>query len=325
VLNNFFTDRELKTILSIILLGYTGLPPSQLSAFVGALIYREFVFDGGYYPSGGMQQFPNILANKFVQLGGQIMYSSRAEEIMFKHNKPCGVTLSNNTYIPGKIVVSACDAHETFLKLIKSKQLTRKYINKLKKMHPSSSAFLVYLGLDTSLASINELKSHTWIIARNFDNIEKIYSNVLRNSFDFVAISSTSMKNQKFTHLNKATIFLYVNASFMNQSFWSDKIKENLSNKLVSMASILIPNLNEIIEEKITASPITLYKWTMNHRGACYGWANTKSQFLDPSFSDNTEIKNFYITGHWSNKSSGIASVINSALKTAEKIIYTNR
>jgi len=325
ILNSFFSNPELKTILSIVLLGYTGIPPSQLSAFVGALIYREFIFDGGYYPYGGIQQFPNTLADKFIQLGGKIMYSSRAKEIVFKHKTPSGVTLANQIYIPGKIIVSACDAHETFLNLIKPKYLPYEYICKFKKMRPSLSAFLVYLGLNSPLPHINELKSHTWIINKNFSNIEKIYSNALHNKFDFVAVSSTSMKNPKPECINKSTVFLYTNASFISKSFWTDSMKEKLSAKLISMASILIPDLSTNINAKITASPVTLYKWTMNYRGACYGWANTKSQFLDPMFSENSKIKNLYITGHWSNKSSGVTSVINSAIKTAENIIHSKK
>ena len=43
-------------------------------------------------------------------------------------------------------------------------------------------------------------------------------------------------------------------------------------------------------------------------------------EFGNPDFAQKTEIRNFFITGHWSNQSSGIAAVANSGKETAKSI-----
>ena len=70
MLNSFFRDNRLKAVLSFPLLGNSGLPPSMLSAFIGAKIFKEFLLDGGYYPDKGMQEIPDTLGKKYKEFGG---------------------------------------------------------------------------------------------------------------------------------------------------------------------------------------------------------------------------------------------------------------
>ncbi|MEW6008885.1 MAG: NAD(P)/FAD-dependent oxidoreductase [Candidatus Omnitrophota bacterium] len=320
MLDYFFDNEELKVILSIMLLGYTGLPPSQLSSLVACLIYKEFIFDGGYYPERGMQSFPDVLAQKFFTLGGRIFFSTKAEEIHIKNGEAKGVIIKNGILAEAKFIVSACDAHQTFYELIKREFLSDGFIKKIKLMKPSLSAFLIYLGLNSRISN-DDLRSHIWIIKNNYNDIEKIYSNMLKHKFDYLAMSSSSLRKSKIFRPKVDTIFCFVNSPFFTKSSWDCECKETLAKQLLNMSKLIIPNIDKLIDLKITASPRTLYNWSLNYKGACYGWADTIKQFCDPNFSEKTVIKNLYLTGHWSNKSSGVASVVNSGMKTAQKII----
>ena len=53
LLDYIFIDYRLKSILSMMLLGCLGLPPSKTSALIAVILYREFIFDGGYYHRTG--------------------------------------------------------------------------------------------------------------------------------------------------------------------------------------------------------------------------------------------------------------------------------
>lgn len=318
LLDSYFSDGELKTILSIASLGYTGLPPSSLSAFIAILIFREFIFDGGYYPEGGMQKFPDSLAVKLKNFGGKIYNSMKVDKIIVENNQAKGVQLKNGEIFYSKFVISACDIHQTFFELIDSSDISKYYIEKINNGSISLSAYLTYLGVSKDLSAKEELKSHTWLITNNSDNIESIYSNTIKNDFDYIALSSPSLKNNRdFIIEKKDTLFIFVNSIFQNKQLKNiNEISENLINK----AGKFIPGLESSIKLKLTASPSTLYKWTLNFKGAAYGWSDTVSQFGDPDFSEKTKIKNLYLTGHWTNKSSGVASVINSGYITAGMI-----
>jgi len=112
---------------------------------------------------------------------------------------------------------------------------------------------------------------------------------------------------------------------FINEAFWNEKNKKRIANGMIELAQRVIPDIKQYIIERIIATPLTLFKWSLNYKGACYGWADTILQFGDPDFSETSRIANLFLTGYWSTKSGGITSVINSAYITAKKIIALHK
>lgn len=321
VLDSFFEDDKLKTVLSIAIMGYTGLPPSQLSAAVAFLVYKGFIFDGGYYPKGGMQKFADTFAEKFREYGGDMIYSKKAQRIEVKGKKIIGISLDGEKVISAGNVIAACDAHETFYDLIGTEHLSRKNVDKIQNIQTSLSAFLVYLGVDKDLDVIPEMKSHSWIISKNHNSIEKIYSNLIKGEYDYLAISSSSVKDKDLSDPGKESMFLYTNTPFFEKEFWSKEVRERITDNLISIAEYLIPDLRKCIKMNFTATPNTLYKWTSNHNGAAYGYAATMAQFGDHEFSEKTDIEGLYRTGHWTGRGGGVVTVANSGYVTAKKIL----
>ncbi|MBI4698699.1 MAG: NAD(P)/FAD-dependent oxidoreductase [Nitrospirae bacterium] len=154
LLDRYFNDEKLKAVLSLLLLGNAGLPAKQLSATVGVYIYKEFMFDGGYYPDCSIQSFPDILVARYKEFGGDIIFSSTAKKIKLQDNKVEGVELVNKGFIPSKYVISNADATQTYTGLIGKELIGEKTANKLKSMVPSHSAFILYLGTDGQTKNI---------------------------------------------------------------------------------------------------------------------------------------------------------------------------
>jgi prolycopene isomerase len=322
MLDSYFTDSRLKSVLSTVLLGLVGTFPSQLSAFVGSMIYREFIFDGGYYPVGGIQRFPDILLEKYIEYGGEAIFSKKVDKIEIENNRVKGIVLNDKRYMSSKYVISACDARETFFELIDRNKIDKNIVDKLNSMIPSLSAFLLYLGLDRLPEKISELGANIWVIT-NY-HMETIISNLLNCKSDFFAITSPYVKNGCLRE-DKTTLCLSTIAPYKNGIYWTDDIKNKFAERLLKMAEEVIPNLSESVVLKVIASPYTLYKWTYNYQGAAYGWASTVSQFCDPDISQKTKIENLYLAGHWTNLSSGITSVINCAYDTTDLILQKEK
>jgi len=80
LLGSYFRDWELKSIFST-LLGNIGLPSSMASALTAVFLYREFIFDSGYYPKGGMQRFADALLERFKSYGGLAFLLTSAKRI----------------------------------------------------------------------------------------------------------------------------------------------------------------------------------------------------------------------------------------------------
>lgn len=318
LLDLYFSDSDLKTILSVLILGFAGSPPHKISALVACLIYREFVlFDGGYYPLGGMQSFVNALSQIFIDFHGKIIISKEVKKIIINNNKVNGIMLDKGEIISSKYLVSACDARQTFLNLIGTENLEKDFIKELETFTPSLSAFLVYLGMDSKFDCPADLKSNIWVI-NNLD-MEDIYTKLLECKNIHLAITSSTMKDKA---LNKNTICLTTTAPFINADFWEkEDNRKEMENRLIEFATTIVPGLSKHISLKFNATPLTLYKWTYNYQGAAYGWEGRPTQFGNPNISEKTKIGNLYLAGHWSNMGSGITSVANSGYDTANLIL----
>lgn len=151
LIDQYFKDDRLKSIISWPLLAIGGLPPSLMAAFVGAKLYSEFFFDGGYYPNGGMQALPDALAERFQEFGGDLRLSCLVKKIRVKDEKIIGVITEKDGLIFSKYVISDCDARQTFLKLLRKEKMQISFYQFLNKMVPTISNFILYLGIDNYL------------------------------------------------------------------------------------------------------------------------------------------------------------------------------
>ena len=91
-----------------------------------------------------------------------------------------------------------------------------------------------------------------------------------------------------------------------------------------------IPNLSDHIVYKEAATPYTMYRYTLNYKGAAYGWAGTLSQFADSDFKKPSFIQGLFLTGHWTTYAQGIPGVAYQGYDTAkfllkhEKLTFSN-
>lgn len=317
MLDKYFDDTKLKTILSIMMLQLVGLHPSRLSALVACLLWREFMFDGGYYPVGGMQRLADVLLERFIELNGEAIFCKKVREIKINKNSVKGVVLEDERSLCSRYVVAACDSRQTFFDLLGQHNISEEITATINSMEPSSSGFLVYLGLDEYPNDLSKLRANHYII--NNCDMDKLYSSFLNCDNEHFAITSSTVRDPSLG--SKESICLASNGLYKEQSYWNSENKNKLANKFIKLTEKIIPDLSKHIVFKSIATPLTLYHWTLNYQGAAYGWASTPEQFQNPDISERTAIDNLYITGHWANSSSGITFVANSAFNAAKLVV----
>ncbi len=312
LLDGFIADKQLKSLLSLPVLGNGGLPPSEISAFTASKIYTEFLLDGGYYPTGGMQTLSDGIARKFVEYGGKLSLSTPVNKIVVNSNIVSGVIVGNDQFLPATVVVSNCDARQTFLSFLDPAVVQQDLRSKLGIMKPSLSVFVVYLGIDDQLICPINPGVNVWVM-QHYD-IEKIYrsliGNILENPIDGFMMRLSP---------NKKCLQAFINAPYIDHIFWT-KNKSSFTNKFIAKIEEYIPNLSEHILYKDAASPYTMQRYTLNSEGAAYGWAGTPSQLFDPDFRSSLIVKNLYLTGHWTAQTQGVPGVAYLGYETAKKI-----
>lgn len=317
LLDFYFTNDRLKAVLSFPLLAIGGLPPSLMSAFMGAKFFSEFFLDGGYYPIGGMQALPDTLAKRFQEFGGELRLSSTVKKIRVKDKHVTGVVTEKDGFIPSKLVVSNCDARLTFLALIGKEKLKKNFCYKLKKMIPSISNFISYLALDHNFQFSQKAGSALFFFPHY--NIYNAYL-AMKNG-DIESYGGHALR----VSLNRSTMNIIVPVAYKNAMYWKRNKYKVLDLIINRVEKYSVPNLSQHIIYKEAATPYTLYRYTFNYKGASYGWEGRLSQFALSDFSKPSFIKNLYLTGHWTTFGVGISGVTYVGYNTAKLILRSRK
>ncbi len=312
LLDKYFTNETLKSILAAPLLAFHGLPPSLMSAFVGSKLFSEFLLDGGYYPKGGMQALPDALAETFKEFGSELQLSSLVKKIKVKDNKVIGIVTENDGFIPSKYVISACDARQTFFKFIGKEKVEEEFYHKIKEMIPSMSNFILYLGVDRHFDSPLE-PGVAYCFCSHYD-LDSIYQTAQKDNINKHAAYTIQVSH------DKSTIKTYILALYKNKRYWK-KNKLKFLESFIERIEKHIPDLSKHIIYKDAATPCTLYRYTLNYKGASYGWAGTPTQFAVPDFRKPSFVQNLYLTGHWTTLGIGISGVAYVGYDTAKIIL----
>jgi phytoene dehydrogenase-like protein len=235
------------------------------------------------------------------------------KKIKVKNNKVVGVVLEKEGFILSKYVISNCDARQTFLKLLGRKKLNTEFYNKLQNMIPSISYFILHLGMDryfnsilSPVASIGFFKHYdlekAYLAAQKCD-IDGFGGHLLVISYD------------------KSSILALIPTAYKNKSYW-DKNKHEFSESLIrKIERYTIPNLSKHIIYKEVATPYTLYKNTLNYKGAAFGWAGMPSQLVLSGFKKPSFVDGLYLTGHWTTFGVGISGAAYVGYDTAKIIL----
>jgi phytoene dehydrogenase-like protein len=311
LLRSFFHDEGLMSALALPVFGNGGLPPSLMNAFSGAKVFSEFIVDGGYYPSTGIQALPNALAQIFTRAGGKIIYKKLVSKILIQGGSACGVEMNGET-VHARCVVSACDMSETYKRLIGEEQTGNVTLARINKMQPSLSTFILYMGIDRPFEQLPKAGTNTWYL---FDSdLNKIYSQVLQ--CDFGNINAFMFR----TAPDCRTALAFIGAPFNDGPYWKTN-KQVITEQFRTRVEKAIPDLKDHVVYIEAATPATLERYTLNYRGAAFGWAKVPSQTSEIMSSKVSGVENLYFTGHWTSIGFGMPGTSYSGYETARRIL----
>ena len=325
----YLSDPRLKSIVSS---GWLclGLPPSQVSAFqMAGYIYGAHVL-GCYYPRGGAQALPSVLAKALSDYGGVLQLGTTVTNILVENGRVEGVETSDGNRINAKSVVSNIDARRTFLDLVGPEELSARYLRRLENMKPSMTFFQVWLGIDVNPADEGVVESEfTFYSSYDYDDV---YERLLRGGFtDGYLVGIPSLLDQSLAPNGHHVMSILCPASYDFENRWGSKggergdeyrrLKESVSSKIVKDVETAMPWISGHVVVSEAATPITLERYTGNYKGAAYGWAHSPDQFGRNRLQLITPIKGLYLAGNWTvpGVSTAIAAV--SGRRAAEIVI----
>ena len=298
ILDEYFKDEDLKRLL-MALLGYVGTEPEKISATMCLVACLSYYMYGGYFTKSGAQKFADALKDIIERYGGKVLLRHRADKILIENGTVHGVQVGDKAF-KAPVVVANANAKTVFLELIEEKHLDPKFIEYIRSLKMSPSAFMVFLGVDMNLSS---------------------YPTLIKDLDEGFGIVINSNADPNLAPPGKACVTII---TFANYHDFPDrrtrdylKKKQELMGTYIKKAEKIITGLSEHIVFKDAATPKTFERYTSMPEGAIYSFdqsIKTKRPFF------KTPIRGLYLVGASTFPGGGIEAVVISGIICANDI-----
>lgn len=295
---------------------YLGLPPSQLSFLYWASMMAGYTYEGAYYCRGSFQNYANRLAQAIEEYNGEVLLNASVRRICVENGKAVGIVLENGQRIQAQTVVSNVDAHQTAELLIGREHWPVGFGNHLEKLSSTLSIFASYIATDLPLTAAAH---HESFFYTSFDH-EAAHAATLNGEPNWFSVTLPSLTDPSIAPPGHHVLLLTTLCPFDIGQSWR-QAKSGFQKMLLEKAEQFFPGLNQHLLHIESGSPRTLERYTLNHKGAAYGFAPTPDQ-IGPNRPDvRGVLPGLYHTGHWTRPGGGVAGVSISAQLAAQAIL----
>ncbi len=134
-------------------------------------------------PYGGTGQLISALVKMLESRGSQVLLNSEVKSIIVKNGIASGVELKDSRKFEAKVVLSACDPKQTFLRLVGEENLDSSVVSAIKRIKVANGiamkADYVLEGLPTyscnPTTGVNECHTAATYISESVDSLDKAY------------------------------------------------------------------------------------------------------------------------------------------------------
>jgi phytoene dehydrogenase-like protein len=301
MLDSYVQDQRLKELLSM-LAEYITDDLSTVPALVMAPVFGYY-FYGGYYPLGSSQALPDLLVKAIESQGGRVQLRSTVSSIKVEQDRVVGVELVGGEVLRARTVVSNADVRRTFTELVGDQHLPPFFAERIGRLKPSCSAFMVFLGVDF----VPEVEPLTMVLTKEGHRVSINVSSKIDPSLAPEGYSRITL--MMLIPNSEAVDWNRENPEYLGR-------KRALGDELIAAAAQAIPELVAHIIFREDASPATLARYVGSSDGAAYGLP--VDEWHPPL---KTPVEGLYLTGVAIRPRPGVEDAVRSGMLTAQAVI----
>jgi phytoene desaturase len=257
----------------------------------------------------------------FQEVGGKIHLDSEVSEILIKNNKVTGVRVASDAF-ETDIVVSDADFIHTYRDLI-APQYRKKWTNrKLKRIHYSMSAFLLYIGVSKQYP---QLLHHTIILSPRYKPLIKdIFDHhILPDDFSMY-LHVPSRTDNTMAPPNCESMYILIPVTNLEGDIDWYKTKDEYTNKILAYLenNFGLKDLRKTINILEIFTPTDFQKKQNATYGSAWGVEPrlTQTAYFRPH-NRSEDIKNLYLVGASTQPGAGLPGCLLTAETTESLII----
>lgn len=298
---------------------YLGMSPWECPAAFTLIPYVEHKY-GIYHVMGGLNKISHAMKKVFIENGGTLKLSTKAESLMFSGKKVTGVTTdSGETIYADEVVLNADFAYA--MNTLANNNKRKKYSDKnLKKKKYSCSTFMLYLGVDKKY----DIPHHNIFFANDYKtNIEDIFNNKKLSTDMSFYIQNASITDPSLAPDGCSTIYALVPVANKDSNIDWKKEKTTYKNMILD-AIVQRTELKDIRKHIKVEKIITPDNWQSDYNvfyGATFNLAHNILQMLYfRPHNKFEEFDNCYLVGGGTHPGSGLPTIYESGRITSNMI-----
>jgi phytoene desaturase len=297
---------------------YNGSSPFETPATFALIPYVEFGL-GAWYVKGGMYEIPKALEKLALESGVKIFTESAVEKIVIENGKAVGVRVGSEI-TSADFIIANSDAIETYRNLINAKDRKKFSNRKLEKREPSSSGFVLLLGVKKKY---RQLAHHNIFFSDDYKaEFEQIFREKRPAMNPTVYVCASSVTDETQAPAGHENLFVLINAPYTSdKTDWQKEAKPYRDLIIKNLENFGLSDLENSIDFERIITPEDFQKKYATNHGSIYGISSNGifSAFLRVP-NKAKDIENLYFAGGATHPGGGIPLVLLSGKMAAEMI-----
>lgn len=306
-----------------------------LSALVpiGWAYYNDFQCP----PEGGSQVFPEWLCHALTEMGSEVHYKCRVEQIKVENGAATGITMEQRGKRIGvtcQHVIAGSDLQTVYEKMLPHGSIPADLLEKLDKAQLYSSAVTISMGINCPVEELG-LGDDMIFICR--EDVARTEHNGGDPHKCGISVLAPSFRDRSLAPEGKGTVTIYCYATFHQDDYWHTevnekgerirgeaykKFKNDFADVLIKRVSDKIGHdLRQHIEYLDIATPITHWRYTGNRNGSLMGARPGKANMQAGIAHIKTPVKNLWLGGHWAELGGGVPIAVKAGMNASLLIL----
>ena len=316
--------------------GAYGLPPSQSSFVIHALV-TEHYFDGGAYPVGGAARIVETIAPVIEAAGGRLLVKAEVSEIVVEKGRAVGVRMAEDgAILRAPLLISDAGVPNTFGRLVPAAVAKELHLERaFQGTRPSMAHACLYVGLRGTTEELGLSPANLWVYPDE-DHDRTFAGNGDPTAAQAAYLSFPSAKDPDFSRrfpgrsaIDIMTILPYDQFGRWEDTRWNKRgqeyeaLKRKLTERLLEILYTHRPGTRGAVEVAELSTPTTTRHFTAHEHGEIYGLAHTPERFRNPMLRPSTPLRGLMLTGA-DIASAGIAGAMIGGALCASAILRRN-
>ena len=272
------------------------------------------------YPLGGSLEFARRIEQRYLSLGGDIAYKSRAAKILTENGRAVGVRLEDGTEHRADYVISAADGHATIFEMLEGKYVDETIRHYYDTLIPFPSLVYIALGVNMAFPELTpSARGITLLLPKPLVIAGKELEWVTAHFYTFDPALSPE---------GKTTVVVMLKADY---DYWKDlrtrdehykAEKDRVADEIIAILDRRFPGFASKVEMRDVSSPTTFVRYTGNWKGSVEGWLVTPATWRFGQVMRKTlpGLDHFYMAGQWVEPGGGLPAVAMSGRNVVQII-----